>query len=285
MTVIYIDVLIGLNIYVTFLLLLTTESFLKTEGKSLRRAVSSLTGGILSLIILLPELNFILSLLFKLISAFIIVFINFGYVSQKLILQRVIIFFGVSNLFAGIMIAIWQIFTPPKLVIKNGVIYYHFSAVVLILSTIFAYAVSKILNIIFTRKTETANFFNAQISLNGKNTLLRVFLDTGNKAFSINGLPAVFCDAKKLCGVIPNDMLERIKNNDIPKSSMRFKVQMVPFKTITKSGVLMGIKPDSFILLESGKNVSCVVVPIFRKPDAEADAIAGEALLKTEVII
>ena len=285
MTVIYIDVLIGLNIYVTYLLLLATESFLKTEVNSLRHGISSLTGGILSLTILLPELNFTLSLLLKLVSAFIIVFINFGYVSKKLILQRIMVFFAVSHLFAGIMIAIWQIFAPPKLVIKNGIFYYHFSAITLILSTIFAYFVTKVLNIIFTRKAVTERFFNAEISLNGKNTLLRVFLDTGNRAFSINGLPAVFCDAKKLHGVIPCDTLESIKNNDVPKSSMRFKTQIVPFETINESGVLMGIKPDSFTLLENNKSVSCVIVPVFRKPDTEADAIAGEALFKTEVPI
>ena len=103
MTVIYIDVLIALNIYVTYILLLTTENFLKTEGNTLKRGISSLMGGILSLTILLPELDFILSLLLKLISALIIVFTNFGYISKKLILQRVIVFFAVSNLFAGIM--------------------------------------------------------------------------------------------------------------------------------------------------------------------------------------
>ncbi len=285
MTVIYIDVLIGLNIYITYILLLATESLIKAESDRIKRGIASLAGGITSLTILLPQLSFLPSLLLKLCCAFIIVFINFGYRSYKILLRRIIVFFSVNNLFAGIMIALWYLFTPPKLIVKNGVFYYHFSAITLIFSTITAYGAVKLLNIILSRKSTSENFFNARISFNGKNTLLRVFLDTGNRAFSINGLPAVFCDAKKLHGVIPDEALESIKNNDIPKNSIRFKTQIVPFETINKSGILMGIKPDSFTLLENNKNVPCVIVPLFKKTDNEADAIAGEALLKTEVTI
>lgn len=282
MTIIYIDVLIGLNIYVTYILLLATETFLKTEQNNLRRGFSSLAGGLLSLTIFLPELDFILSLLLKLISALIIVFINFN---RKLIFKKVLVFFAVNSLFAGVMTAVWQIFTPPKLVIKNGVFYYHFQAITLIVSTIIAYGISKILNLIFRRETINESLFNAKVSLNGKNTIIKIFLDTGNKAFSIGGLPAVFCDAKKLYGVVPDETLESIKNRDFPKSSMRFKTQIVPFETIEKNGVLIGIKPDSFTLIGNNKDVSCVIVPLFKKLNTEADAIAGEALFKTEVLI
>ncbi len=282
MTIIYIDVLIGLNIYVTYILLLATETFLKTEQNNLRRGFSSLAGGVLSLTIFLPELDFILSLLLKFISALIIVFINFN---RKLIFKKVLVFFAVNSLFAGVMTAVWQIFTPPKLVIKNGVFYYHFQAITLIVSTIIAYGISKILNLIFRRETINESLFNAKVSLNGKNTIIKIFLDTGNKAFSIGGLPAVFCDAKKLYGVVPDETLESIKNRDFPKSSMRFKTQIVPFETIEKNGVLIGIKPDSFTLIGNNKDVSCVIVPLFKKLNTEADAIAGEALFKTEVLI
>lgn len=285
MTVIYIDVLIGLNIYVTYILLLAEETILKSDSTAIKRGIASLAGGMLSLVILLPELNLILSAFSKLFSAFIIVLINFRFFSFKVFLRRVIVFFAISSLFAGIMTALWQVFTPPKLVMKNGVFYYHFSAVTLIISTIIAYGVVKLLNIIFSRKTTPERFFDAQISLDGKNTLLKVFLDTGNKAFSINGLPAVFCDAKKLHGVISEDVLENIKNNDIPRNSMRFKTQMVPFETIEKNGIMMGIKPDSFTLIKNNISVPCVVVPIFRNIGTEADAIAGEALFNTEVLI
>lgn len=288
MQTIYIDVLIGTNIYVTYILMLATEALIKSHATPVRRGICAFTGGVLSLIIIFPELNFLFLNILKLAIASILVFVNFGFKSIAIFIKRMIVFFAINTLFAGLMILIWFIFAPPKLIIKNSVVYYHLSPLTLIISTIIAYGVTRLLVLITTRSTPKSKLFKAEVSLNGKKTYITVFLDTGNKAFSLNGLPVVLCNAKSLSNIMPQETLICMQDIEALSSINNLKTQIIPYNTIAEKGILAGFIPDAFILNKDNKRVSCscIIAPVFKAiSDGEADAIAGEALFDTEEIL
>ena len=61
--VVYVDVLVALNIFVTYFLLLCTRGLLRKTVKRRRLAFGAVLGGLYSLIIFVPELSDILSVL------------------------------------------------------------------------------------------------------------------------------------------------------------------------------------------------------------------------------
>ncbi len=287
MTVIYIDVLIGLNIYITYFLLLATESLSKSKSKTLRRGLASCAGGFSSLIILAPDLPFVLLLLIKLAMAAAIVWVGFGFQARGVFLKRVLIFLGANFLFAGFMIAIWFLFTPAKLAIRNGTVYYHLSALTLIISTILAYGVVRLLEWLLARRIHPRQLCQAEVSVDGNQTVLTVFLDTGNKAYSVSGLPAVFCTTQSLRNIVPQDVLACMRDIEavtaLSGHQWASRIQMVPYHSVGGKGILAGFAPDSFAMIQSGEKRTrdCVLVPVFQPlSDGEADAIAGETLFQ-----
>lgn len=287
MTVIYIDVLVGLNIYITYFLLLAAESLSKSKAKALRRGLSSCVGGLAALIILAPDLPFLLLIVVKFAVACLLVWINFGFRSRGIFVKRVLIFFGVNFVFAGFMIAVWFLFSPPKLAIRNGTVYYHLSALTLIVSTILAYGAVRLLEWILARRIHPKQLYDAEVTVDGRQVAFTVFLDTGNKACSISGLPAVLCSAKVLRGIVPQDVLACMQNIEaitaLSGHQWASRIQMVPYRAVGNKGILSGFQPDSFAIIQNGKKIDCpcVLVPMFESlSDGEADAIAGEALFQ-----
>lgn len=287
MTVIYIDVLVGLNIYITYFLLLATESLSKSKAKTLRRGLSSCAGGLAALIILAPDLPFVLLLFVKLAVASLLVWINFGFRSRGIFIKRVLIFFGVNFVFAGFMIAVWFLFSPPKLAIRNGTVYYHLSALTLIVSTILAYGAVRLLEWILARRIHPKQLYDAEVTVDGRQTTLTVFLDTGNRACSVSGLPAVLCCAKALQDIVPQNVLACMQNIEtvaaLSGQQWASRIQMVPYHAVGGKGILASFQPDSFVIIQNGERIvhPCVLAPVYEPlSDGEADAIAGEMLFE-----
>lgn len=287
MTVIYIDVLIGLNIYITYFLLLATEVLSKSKSSSLRRGLAACGGGASSLLILAPDFSFILLLLIKLILAALLILINFGFQSRAVFFKRTLVFFGVNFIFAGCMIAVWFIFSPARLAIRNGVIYYHLSALTLIVSTVLAYGAVRLLDWVLKRRVHPKLLYEAEVTVDGQQTALTVFLDTGNKAVSISGLPAVLCNAKSLSGIVPAEILSCMQDIEavsaLSGQQWASRIHMIPYQAVGSKGILAGFKPDSFVIIKNGERCfcPCILAPVFEPlSDGEADAIAGEALFQ-----
>ena len=67
MRTVYVDVLVVVNIFIDFLLLLGTGRFLQLKSKLLRLILASLLGGAQSLVALLPEIPAALNILLDLL--------------------------------------------------------------------------------------------------------------------------------------------------------------------------------------------------------------------------
>ena len=78
--VIYVDVLFVVNFFITYLLLISTSFFAKSEIKQYRAVIASVLGGLYSLVIIFDKLNFLLSAIGKIFASLLIVFVAFGFI-------------------------------------------------------------------------------------------------------------------------------------------------------------------------------------------------------------
>ena len=277
---IYADVLVALNLYVTWFLLLASEALSGRPCRRWRRGLAALAGGLSSLAIFLPELPFWLLAAFKLALAAAITGIAGG---RGGFFRRMGFFFAANFLFAGVMIALWLLAAPPRLVIRNGVVYYHIPAMTLAVSTVLAYGAVRIFALLREKTAARERTFTARLGFGGREVLLRVLLDTGNRLKSMGGLPGVICDRRALEGLLPPELLEALENPGAGPAcgKWRDRVRLIPCETVGGGSLLAGFRPDYF-KPEGGEPVPCLAA-VSRKPLRDGfEAIAGAECFPAE---
>lgn len=258
MNVIYIDVLIILNLYVTYFLIKAMCAFLHKKIKNIRVLSGSLFGAVSSLVILLPELPLLINILIKITLGLIIVLICFGYGEIKGYLRHSLIFIIMNLLFAGMMMVIWLFSSPLSMFYNNGVAYFDISFAVITISTALAYGVIKLLRYIIDSRMVSDRKYNLTVKYNGMEVNLNAFPDTGNTLTDyFSGMPVIICDKSACGGIIPEELDFENLENKIIKG-----VRLLPFSTVGSSGLMPVFKPDSITITESngsGKVIDALV--------------------------
>lgn len=213
--VIYADVLVVINVYITFFLLKSTSILVKTQPDRLRMFLASLLGGFYSLSVLLPEKLQPLIFSLRLLLVLLMVFIAFGYKSLKSFLRLNISFLISSFVFAGVMLAIWYFVCPRGMYFNGTVVYFDIDIMTLALLTVVCYAVLKLFERFFRSRAPVNTVFICKVIYQGSEYQLKAFLDTGNRLtdyFTSNpvivadkrlfehSLTEVFCDTEKFKG-------------------------------------------------------------------------------------
>jgi len=254
--VIYLDVLLLLNLFVNYFLFLSAGFLLHQKPKRWRLIAGAAIGSLSSLLILFDGISDWIITLIKLPLAALLVWIAFGASRKGLYLKLVLTFLGVSFVFGGVMFAVWVFASPSGMYMNNGVVYFHISALTLVLGTLVAYLAIRIIGYLFdhrVRKNEIRRFI---VSVDGKETVVDGLLDTGNQlSDSVGGLPVVVCELSSILPIIPPDLQECFRSGgkrgveSLELHSWSSRVRMVPYGTIGKGGVLIAFRPDRFYLL------------------------------------
>lgn len=270
---IYIDILVGVNLFINYLLLLCVSRFLALEGKQKRLIGAAFVGALYSLIILLPEINPILSLLLKLLMSFSIVVIAFGLKDFKSFLRETVAFYLISFAFAGFMLVLWYFFAPQGLLIRNSVVYFNISPLALIVLTVVCYGGIRLFQRITGR--QMPKYLDCRISIRrgGKTCVCTARVDTGNNLKEpFSGDPVT---------VIYEPVIEPL----IPEKD-RANFRLVPFDTISGEGILEAFRPDMVTVCCGNKTFETrhVYIAVSKTKLGEFDALLNPDILqKTSV--
>ncbi len=249
---IYLDVLILINLFVTYFLLLSTQKLLHIRSSYKRLIFSASIGGIYSLVILWENLPPILLNILKLFVAFVLVFISFGKNSFSKLFKYTLVFYIINFIYAGFMFAIWYLFAPVGMVYQNGVVYFHISAIILAGSTICAYLIIQALSFLLHKHVPQNQIIEVTIECDGKKVLVNAFIDTGNKLTDIlTGLPVVICQFDQIKELFPTEIhtalttcsLETIQNTIWQK-----RLRLLPISAVTGQSMIPAFHPPEFCL-------------------------------------
>lgn len=252
--IIYIDILIIVNLFVNYFLLLATAKFFCIKWKTARLLLGEILGGIYSLYILAPELPWLISLAIKLFMSVTIIAATFGIKKPTQFFKILIYFYSVNFLFSGIMMAVWCWFKPNGMQINNGVVYFNISPVILIISTIISYIIIEAINKIVNKRKLEHKTINLKIKFKTNQISITAKIDTGNflkEPFS--GLPVIVAKEASIKPLLPVNTYDQIKAYSAGKFTdiLNLKIRMIPFKTISEESVLPAFKPDFIKINES----------------------------------
>lgn len=246
MRIIYIDILLFLNFYITYFLISGTSCILHRKITLSRRIIGSLWGAISSLFILLPELPLYINLAVKIIISSIIVLLSMGYGRIGTFLKNSFLFFIINCAHAGIMMAIWLFNAPLGMVYNNGTAYFDLPLWCIILSTAAAYIIIRVIRYFMDSKPDLDKKYTIEISTDNGKVILNALPDSGNKvADFLTGLPVIFCNTSSCTKILPNK-IEKLLNNEITDTIKGIRI--IPCRTVSGDTTAVCFKPDKIII-------------------------------------
>jgi len=233
MGTIYIDLLVIINLYITFFLLRATAAFLHRKVSTRRILAGSFAGGVSSLIILLPPLPFLLNILVKVVTGSLIVLIVFGCKSRREFLKNALIFIIINIVFAGFTLLLWFFAAPLGMEFNNSVVYFDISFVALIVTTALAYGLIRILRYILDVKHAAERTYKVRISIGGVTVTLDAVADSGNLLTDyFSGLFVI---------IVPQATLGvRVEDLGLPR--------LLPYNTIDSSGLIPAFRAQEIVI-------------------------------------
>lgn len=235
----YIDLIILINFFFDFLLLIAVSLILKRKVKLYRIILGALIGAI-SIISLFINFNSITLFLFKVIISIVMILITFSFKNIKYTFDNLLYLYLVSIILGGFLYFVNNSFSYKN----KGLIFFHngFSIniiLIIILTPIFIYFYIKNLNKL--KEKNTLNY-NVEITfLNNKKINVTGFLDTGNDLIDpYKKRPIIVINKELLNGYKP-------------------KCILVPCITVNKEEMIKCFRIKNLIINNKKINKECLV--------------------------
>ena len=178
--VIYLDVLILINLYVTYFQILAVSVFTHRKTVWYRKLSAAGIGAVASLSIFIPQEMVLTLTLLKIFLCAVITFVAFGYTGFRAYAVSVLFLMLVSFVFSGLMLCVWLFAAPRKMLFINGTVYFGIDTMTIILSTCAAYGVVRIIRYILDKNGKTDGKYTVIIKNNGRECRLSALADSGN---------------------------------------------------------------------------------------------------------
>lgn len=253
--VVYVDVLVALNMILSFFLIRSVCVFARERPSTLRVLVGSALGGIYALVIFLPEVHIFLNLVGRFVFLLLVAFCVFGFGSVRRFCRCFVLLFAVSMLFAGAVLALHLLVLPNGTVVRNGSFYADIGFIQLVLSCALVYAVSRIFGSFFTKRSSEEINVRVKLSFGGKTVCADGIIDTGNTLNdSFTGEPVNIISQSLALGLLPDSCAGAVispLSGNIPAG-----MHLVVSDTVGASALMCAFKADSMTLTVYDKKVS-----------------------------
>lgn len=243
---VYVDVLLALNLFVNYFLLLACSKILRREVKRTRVLLGASVGAVYSLIIFAPDLNLFVSVALKLLVSVLITLGTFGYYGIRQFLRSCAALFGVSFIFGGLMLAIYLFAAPNGMMYQNGAVYFDISLLFIVVSTAVCYTVADILSFILRRNAPENHLYKIALNLRGNTIETVALMDTGNSlSDSFTDTPVMLLEYRLAKEILPPEWIEFFGESVTAESVLPGGgIRLIPFRSVGGSGLLPAFQPD-----------------------------------------
>ena len=287
MVTVYVDILIILNAFVNFFILLVTSAFMKERPKTVRIVISSFVGALFSLYIFLPSYSFALEAAVRLICSATCVFTCFGKGSFIRFVRLSVVFYAVSFMYAGIMLGIWFVLRPESMAINNGIVYLDVSPLLLIAITLVSYVALTVTRLIARKNGGGGESVGLKCRIGDKSVSLSALVDTGHNIRDNLALgPVVIITPDKMKELLKEEFDAFFEGNLSPDSFLFPRYRIIPCKTVGGTALLKAIRCDSMSVHRKDivyKIDSPILAMSLSTLGGDYDAIAGTDVLQVTV--
>lgn len=245
MQTVYVDVLIALNLLISWAMLRTCGELCRRRAGRGRMALASLLGGMSSLIILLPQLPGPALVILRLALAMGLVRLAFRWEGGRMFLRMTGLLFIVSLLFAGGMAALWSLLSPRGLAVRNGTVYFHIPAWMLAGAATVGYLAARGMGAALEKRLPEKFVEGYTVQALGRTGSLRLLTDTGNR-LTFSGLPVAVI-GEKAAGFLPPEAAAAAGDLSLAAAVGRAcpgKLKFIPCRTAAGEKLLPGFEAE-----------------------------------------
>jgi len=273
METVYIDLLVIINLYITYFLLKGTGVFLHRKLSTARCAAGAFAGGVSSIAILLPPLPFFANIVIKAASGAVITLIAFG---RKDFLKNALFFIIINVVFAGLTLLLWLFAAPFGMTYRNGFAYFDISFAALAVTTAISYGLIKLLRYLLdTRISERE--YKIEIINRGQTVTLPALADSGNMLVDFfTGMSVIVCGEDAVKSVFPEAVYELGENGNYPDG-----IRFLPYTTVSSAGLIPVFKAEKISVKTEGRPDKAVRALI----GVTKEKIDGVAIFNPKIII
>jgi stage II sporulation protein GA (sporulation sigma-E factor processing peptidase) len=302
----YLDLIWFLNFLIDYLLLWMTGQFRKIEVKKWRLAVASVIGSSYVLFLFFPPLQALYTFLVKMILSFLIVLVAFGYGSLQKYMKSFFMFYFVSFMTGGGMLAVHFLMQSNHQILEGMVVtqstgYGGISWLFVVIGFPLMYWFNKSRwRQVETSKAKTDVLTEVCIQIMGKTVRCMGLIDTGNQLYEpMTKTPVMMVEIKCLDSILPPKIANKIKQqqdisqfhlDDIEdESEWLNRIRIVPYRGVRQSMELMlALKPDQVEIRQENqrylaKKVLLGVNHHTLSNDGQFQAIVHPALLQNQL--
>lgn len=261
-TVIYLDILLLINFLIAYLLLQIVSLICSTPLTFKRSLLGATLASFSTLILLAPELPPAVMFLFKITSAFVVVFISFGFYAWRPLLREMFWFFLLNVLLAGVVLLAVLKGNATGMHMNNLTIYINISPILLFGCTLCVYGILRLMLFLFGTP-EPKEHWSVHCSFNYiPLPIITALFDTGFLLQDpIGNNPAILVSFPAVQSSLPDELSQFLKaffkgeNKNPPPGVL---IRMIPCKTVTGCRALPAV---SGISIELHRNQEIYRVP------------------------
>lgn len=274
---IYLDVVLIENLCMNYIILFATGYLLKRRIKHIRLILSSLLGGIYSILAYMEVLEIYSNFIVKVILSIIMVYLAYQAKNIKQLSKELLFFYLTSFVFGGCAFALLYVIKPQEILMRNGTYIGTYPLKVAILGGIVGFTITVVaFRFAKARISKKDIYCNITIYFGTESIETTALLDTGNMLKDpITQMPVIVVEKEKLKSILPEIILNHLNHiigGDVPKQvyedeNLQYitKFRVIPFSSIGKTnGMLLGFKADKIIVEQEEKQViKNVIVGIY----------------------
>lgn len=284
---VYADVLVSLNILITYIFLVCTRVICKMATNRFLVAVGSFIGGFSALIIFFDIKYPALSILIKLLTAAVIVGVSFLPRSIRGFIKLYSGFLTVSVIFGGVMYFLEITINPEKIMYYNGTVYFDMSLAYLVGSVLVIYGLFLLVQYILDKKVSNENLCELKIFFRNTAVSLPSVIDTGNNLTDgLTGRPVAVAELSAVAPLFDFKELDFLKKGNyesIPEALKKY-IRVVPCGAVTGDGILLGFIPEKVEVKTKTRvyiNDYCVIAVLNKQlSEGEYRALLNEKILQ-----
>lgn len=276
---VYLDIILLENLCMNYIILFATGIITKNAIKQINIILSSILGGIYSIISFMNILEIYSNIVMKIILSIVMIYIAYQPKNIINLFKQLVIFYLTSFAFGGCAFFLLYFVRPQDILMKNGVLIGTYPIKIALLGGIVGFV---ILNIAFKvvkgRISKKDIFCEVEIYFKENISNIRAMIDTGNLLKDpITGSPVIVVESNELKELIPLEILENInkiisggREDILTNISEDYisKFRVIPFSSLGRqNGLLLGFKADKIIIKkdDSEKEVNNIIVGIYDK--------------------
>ena len=271
--VIYADVLLAVNGWIDFLLLLGVARMGAASPKPWRFALGAGLGGCAALVMLLPTLPWWAVGGIKLLTAAGMILVTFGWGGYRAFLGRTGLLFLLSAAMAGLAEGLYYWVAPTGFTVANGTVYYPVPPLLLVAVTAGIYLLLRLADRCLRRRAPADRVIPIVLSRSGVTLRVNCLYDSGHDLSEpFTGRPVIILSRRAIAPWEP------IPHPAEEAALAEGKYRLIPFSTLTGGGVLTAFVPDGAWFVFRGKEIPlspCYVAVSDRLGTGDADGLIG----------